>query len=62
MSNLAKEKFTDYLKELKVETSEIKASTSNITVKGDVSVNTRKQKTFVFYELDVTLKWEGEFY
>lgn len=30
------------------------------TVNGEVSVNTRKGKTILFYELDVTLKWEGE--
>ena len=29
---------------------------------GDVTVQSRKQKKFPLYELEITLKWEGELY
>jgi activator of HSP90 ATPase len=35
-------------------------STNNVTCKGEVTVNTRKQKTIFLYELEIDLKWEGE--
>ena len=31
-------------------------------IEGDVTVQSRKQKKFPLYELEITLKWEGELY
>jgi len=55
----AKNKLTEQLNNLSIETNEITVKTNGLTCTGDVSVNTRKQKTILFYELDVTIKWEG---
>jgi len=30
------------------------------SIEGEVSVNTRKQKTFLFYELNMSFKWQGK--
>jgi len=32
---------------------------SELTLEGEVSVNTRKQKAFLFYELNLSFKWSG---
>jgi len=58
-SNWSKQKLTEMLSGLAIETSEIACKTGTVTCSGDVSVNTRKQKTILFYELDVSIKWEG---
>jgi len=58
-TNWAKNKLAEYLESKKVENNKISCTTSDLTLTGDVSVNTRKQKTIVFYELDASLKWEG---
>jgi len=55
----SKQKLTEMLSGLSIETSEIACKTAAVTCSGDVSVNTRKQKTILFYELDVSIKWEG---
>ena len=31
-------------------------------IEGDVTVQSRKQKKFPLYELEITLKWEGQLY
>jgi activator of HSP90 ATPase len=41
------------------ETDEIAYKTKTVTTQGDVSVNTRKKKTFLFYELDISIPFEG---
>jgi len=38
----------------------ITVTVNNVNTKGEVTVNTRKKKVIFLYELDVTLKWEGE--
>jgi len=55
----AKNKLTELLENLTIETNDFTCKLSTVTMTGDVSVNTRKQKTILFYELDVTVKWEG---
>eukprot|EP01117_Protostelium_nocturnum_P009655 TRINITY_DN3453_c0_g1_i1.p1 TRINITY_DN3453_c0_g1~~TRINITY_DN3453_c0_g1_i1.p1 ORF type:complete len:352 (-),score=141.37 TRINITY_DN3453_c0_g1_i1:70-1125(-) len=44
----------------KVETETCEVEMKSLTMNGEVSVNTRKQKTIFFYELDVTVKFEGK--
>ena len=46
----------------KIENSDIECKISKVTQTGEVTMNTRKQKVILFYEIDVTLKWEGEFH
>lgn len=36
--------------------------TSVDSITGEVSLQSRKQRRFALYELDITLKWEGQFY
>eukprot|EP01118_Nematostelium_gracile_P010469 TRINITY_DN360_c0_g1_i1.p1 TRINITY_DN360_c0_g1~~TRINITY_DN360_c0_g1_i1.p1 ORF type:complete len:347 (-),score=90.34 TRINITY_DN360_c0_g1_i1:4-1044(-) len=50
----------ELLNNLSVDNDKITCTTSDVTCKGEVSVNTRKQKTIFLYELDVGFKWEGE--
>jgi len=59
-SQWAREQFKEALQGLKLDTEKIMAKTTTVSTTGEVSVNTRKQKTILFYELDVTIKWEGE--
>jgi len=54
-----KEKATTLFKDLPVETNDITCKITSVTFEGDASVNTRKKKTILFYEFDITLKWEG---
>jgi len=58
-TNWAKNKLAEYTENQKFENTKISCTTSTLTLPVDVSVNTRKQKTIVFYELDASLKWEG---
>jgi len=53
-------RFIELLQGQTLENDKIIATTRDVTCKGEVSVNTRKQKTIFLYELDVSLKWEGE--
>jgi len=57
----AKNKLTELLVNLPIETNEITCKTTSLTCTGDVSVNTRKQKTILFYELVVKISWEGTY-
>jgi len=50
----------ELLTNLAVDNDKITCTTSDVTCKGEVSVNTRKQKTIFLYELEVGFKWEGE--
>lgn len=50
----------ELLNNLSVDSDKITSTTNGVTCKGEVSVNTRKQKTIFLYELDVGFKWEGE--
>jgi len=43
-----------------LENDNMTISSSDVTCKGEVTVNTRKQKTIFLYELEINLKWEGE--
>jgi len=56
----AKEQLTNLLEEQLIETNDISVTLGKVTVNGEVSVNTRKKKTILFYELDVSVKWEGK--
>lgn len=58
-TNWAKNKLTELLANQSFETEQISYNTKTVTTTGDVSVNTRKKKTFLFYELDVTIQYEG---
>lgn len=58
-TSFAKERLIQLLTDLTIETDQISCKTKTVTVSGDVSVNTRKKKTILFYELDVTVQWEG---
>eukprot|EP01114_Cavostelium_apophysatum_P021778 TRINITY_DN7687_c0_g2_i1.p1 TRINITY_DN7687_c0_g2~~TRINITY_DN7687_c0_g2_i1.p1 ORF type:complete len:335 (-),score=88.03 TRINITY_DN7687_c0_g2_i1:31-1035(-) len=58
-SGWAKKRLKELLESTVVENDKISVKTSDLTLEGEVSVNTRKQKTFLFYELNLTLKWEG---
>jgi activator of HSP90 ATPase len=42
-----------------LDTSTASIKTTSVSLSGEVSANTRKQKIIFFYELDVTIKWEG---
>jgi len=53
--NLLKEKLENHT----FENNKIVVKTGTVTMDGEVSVNTRKQKTFLFYEMDVSIQWEG---
>jgi len=55
-----KNRLTELLSNLKLENEIIIANTRELNLNGEVSVNSRKQKTIFFYELDVSLKWEGQ--
>jgi len=55
----AKIRLGELLENQKIETNNMSCTLSSLTLKGEVSVNTRKQKTILFYELDVSLQWEG---
>jgi len=50
----------ELLQDIPLDTDKIVCTTKNVTCKGEVSVNTRKQKTIFLYELEVNFKWEGE--
>jgi len=56
----AKGRLVELLDGIVIDNNKISVKTKNCNVTGEVSVNTRKGKTILFYELDVTLKWEGE--
>jgi len=55
-----KQRLTELLGAIIIDTDKTVCKIDDVVVKGEVSVNTRKQKTIVLYELDVTLKWSGE--
>jgi len=59
-TNWAKNRLNDLLSTIEIDTPKISVKVKECTVNGEVSVNTRKGKTILFYELDVSLKWEGE--
>jgi len=50
----------ELLGKVTLDNDKIVVSTSEVTCKGEVTVNTRKQKTIFLYELEVNFKWEGE--
>jgi len=54
-TNRLKQLVNDQVLESDIFTSKL----SELTLEGEVSVNTRKQKTFLFYELNMTVKWQG---
>jgi activator of HSP90 ATPase len=54
----AKNRVEELFKNLEIETNELSGKVTESNTTGDVSVNTRKGKTILFYELNVTLKWE----
>jgi len=60
-SKWAETKIIELLQGVSLETDKIIVTMKEVTCKGEVSVNTRKQKTIFLYELEVNLKWEGEF-
>jgi activator of HSP90 ATPase len=61
LSEWAKDKLKQLLAGIPIESDKFVGGTTTVThVDGDVTVNTRKQKTIVLYELDVTVKWEGQ--
>jgi len=59
LSGWSIEKLKELLGNFTIETKSITGKTTDITTVADVSVNTRKQKTLLFYELHVTIKWEA---
>jgi len=61
-TNWVKNRLCELLENLAIESENIFCKTHTLTMSGEVSVNTRKQKTIIFYELDVTLKWEGSWH
>eukprot|EP01116_Phalansterium_solitarium_P023129 TRINITY_DN7948_c0_g1_i1.p1 TRINITY_DN7948_c0_g1~~TRINITY_DN7948_c0_g1_i1.p1 ORF type:complete len:379 (-),score=151.41 TRINITY_DN7948_c0_g1_i1:390-1526(-) len=61
LTSWAKERLRSILAGITLENDKFVGSTTTVShVEGDVIVNTRKQKTIVLYELDVTMKWEGQ--
>lgn len=56
----ARDKLVELLDKYVFESDVITATVNDVNTKGEVTVNTRKQKVIFLYELDVTLKWEGE--
>lgn len=61
LSEWAKDKLRQLLAGIPIESDKFVGGTTTVShVSGDVTVNTRKQKTIVLYELDVTVKWEGQ--
>jgi len=58
-SGWTKDKLTELLGNMPIETDSISGKTNEVTTEAEVSVNTRKQKTLLFYELHVTIKWEA---
>jgi len=59
-SKWAENRTTELLTGLALDNNKIVASTKDVTCKGEVSVNTRKQKTIFLYELEINFNWEGE--
>jgi len=55
----AKNRLCELLEGLKIESENMSCTLSSLTISGEVSVNTRKKKTILFYELEVSFKWEG---
>jgi len=56
----AKNRLKELVENIVVETPTINITTGSLTLEGEVSINTRKQKTYLFYELNATLKWSGK--
>lgn len=59
-TGLARHLLKEQLENHTFENDKIIVKTGTVTMEGEVSVNTRKQKTFLFYEMDVSIKWEGK--
>jgi len=59
-TNWAKNRLAELLDGIVIDTNKIHVTTKDCTTTGEVTVNTRKGKTILFYELDVTVKWTGE--
>jgi len=59
-SKWAENRTVELLTGLTLDNEKIIANTKDVTCKGEVSVNTRKQKTIFLYELEVHFNWEGE--
>lgn len=58
-SSWIKDRMVNTLNDMIIETDQLEGKTSSVQVTGDVTVNTRKQKTIIFYELEVNMKWEA---
>lgn len=54
-----KDRLKQDLANVPLDSNLIEGSMTTVTTNGEVSVNTRKGKTIMFYELDVTIKWEA---
>jgi len=59
-TNWAKGRLAELLDGIEIDTSKAHVTTKDTSTTGEVTVNTRKGKTILFYELDVTVKWTGE--
>jgi len=59
-SKWSEAKLQELIKNQSLNNDKIDVSFTSLSMEGEVSVNTRKQKTFLFYEMDVTIKWAGK--
>jgi len=59
-TNWAKGRLSELLEGIEIDTPKAHVTTKDCSTTGEVTVNTRKGKTILFYELDVTVKWTGE--
>jgi activator of HSP90 ATPase len=60
LTNWTKKRLSEILEGIQLENNKIEAKITSCDTNGEVSVNTRKGKTIMFYELEINLKWEGE--
>jgi len=57
-SGWAKNRTSELLSNISIETDLVIGNTTTVETSGDVSINTRKNKTILFYELNVNIKWK----
>lgn len=58
-SSWTKQKFVEYFGDKTLDTPKAWLKFTDVTMTGEVSVNTRKKKLIILYELHVTMKWDG---
>lgn len=61
LSGWARNKLKSLVENQTIENDKVSIKTSDLTLEGEVTVNTRKQKTIIFYELNMSVKWTGTY-